>query len=64
MRATTKMLTNDPLCSTTLTTGKRMMCNDMWGLGLITVALLAGSLPAAPHHKHTHPRLRVLMVMQ
>eukprot|EP00960_Hanusia_phi_P029236 747852-Hanusia_phi.AAC.6 len=39
-RATTKMLTNDPLSSTSLISGKRMMCNDMWGLGLITISLL------------------------
>jgi len=44
-RATTKMLTNDPLSSTSLISGKRMMCNDMWGLGLITISLLEGCGP-------------------
>ena len=44
-RATTKMLTNDPISSTLLVSGKRLLCNDMWGLGLITLSLLGGSAP-------------------
>ena len=40
--ATTKMLTNDPISSTLLVSGKRLMSNDMWGLGLITISLLGG----------------------
>lgn len=44
-RATTKMLTNDPVCSTYIRTGKRMLANDMWGLGLITIALIGGFAP-------------------
>ena len=39
------MLTNDPISSTLLMCGKRLMSNDMWGLGLITISLLGGSAP-------------------
>ena len=53
-RATTKMLTNDPLASAALAGGKRLLCNDMWGLGLVTVALLAGVSP----FKHTCDRFK------
>uniref|UniRef100_A0A7S4HAD9 Protein kinase domain-containing protein n=2 Tax=Guillardia theta TaxID=55529 RepID=A0A7S4HAD9_GUITH len=42
-RATTKMLTVDPVVSTRIMTGRRMMSNDMWGLGLVTLTLLSGS---------------------
>ena len=35
-RAVTKGLTNDPV-ATVLNAGKRLMCNDMWGLGLVTL---------------------------
>jgi hypothetical protein len=44
-RATTKMLTNDPVCSSFIRTGKRMLANDMWGLGLITLTLIGGFAP-------------------
>ena len=53
-RATTKMLTNDPLASTALAAGKRLLCNDMWGLGIVTLGLLAGVSP----FKHTCDRFK------
>ena len=42
-RATTKMLTSDPLVSTRITSGRRMLSNDMWGLGLVAITLLGGT---------------------
>lgn len=42
-RATTKMLTSDPMVSTRITSGRRMLSNDMWGLGLVSITLLAGT---------------------
>jgi serine/threonine protein kinase len=42
-RATTKMLTSDPVVSTRITSGRRMLSNDMWGLGLVSITLLAGT---------------------
>ena len=44
-RATTKMLTSDPMVSTRITSGRRMLSNDMWGLGLVCITLLAGTSP-------------------
>ena len=41
-RATTKMLTSDPVVSTRITSGRRMLSNDMWGLGLVSITMLAG----------------------
>jgi len=42
-RATTKMLTSDPVVSTRITSGRRMLSNDMWGLGLVSITMLAGT---------------------
>ena len=44
-RPTTKMLTNDPLATSVLAGGARLLCNDMWGLGLVVLALLTGPAP-------------------
>lgn len=37
----TPVLTKDPVAHTLLQ-GKRLLCNDMWGLGLITLSLVVG----------------------
>uniref|UniRef100_A0A7S0LWW4 Protein kinase domain-containing protein n=1 Tax=Cryptomonas curvata TaxID=233186 RepID=A0A7S0LWW4_9CRYP len=37
----TPLLTKDPVAHT-LRRGKRFLCNDLWGLGLVTLNLLAG----------------------
>ena len=37
----TPVLTKDPVAHT-LVQGKRLLCNDMWGLGLITLSLVVG----------------------
>ena len=59
-----QVLTKDPVAHT-LVNGKRLLCNDMWGAGIISLGLVLGFAemdsvrrPAAPHAALRRPAAR------